>query len=454
MKKDGSGKELLTINAYNYMLCDGNSGKVRYKGNLYCGRREWNEETGQSETIVTRYDLDGQKGEEVCRFDFYGDVMVYGDRIYCYGTYGEDEDRISMYTIWNREMISLPDMKLEDCCVYKGSLYGLSEQVDGAERLTKVYNLAYDWSEGDSGWQMIYSNSAECTASDGYYNGGMLADLYATRQGVFLRQFVSSEAGVRWFSIGETGNVKKWEDEKQISIMPPASMLEYTGEWLSIKSEFESTEGYEEYLKEDLVYEAFYERDEEGEGCNPYRICLPQFQEKIEGYRKINAYFENAFQEALADEEAFFDILDEEKKKDGYYVSWCESTLYDYIYIGDKYITVAKFKTGYCGGIRNWDLEEPVTFDRQTGEVVTLEELFGVPLEEAVAMATGSVYKYMECVGRGSGGFFLQSEDILTQEYDPEQFFLFPEGIGIYYQRYAIDCGAVGDYLFIVPFPD
>ena len=44
--------------------------------------------------------------------------------------------------------------------------------------------------------------------------------------------------------------------------------------------------------------------------------------------------------------------------------------------------------------------------------------------------------------------------DELTEHYDPEQFFLFQEGIGIYYERYAIDCGAAGDYMFIIPWEE
>ncbi len=69
-----------------------------------------------------------------------------------------------------------------------------------------------------------------------------------------------------------------------------------------------------------------------------------------------------------------------------------------------------------------------------------------------MARLTGSVYKYME--GIGNGRFLLQEEDILTEEYDPEQFFLFPQGIGIYFDVYAIDCGAAGDFIFVVPWEE
>ena len=55
----------------------------------------------------------------------------------------------------------------------------------------------------------------------------------------------------------------------------------------------------------------------------------------------------------------------------------------------------------------------------------------------------------MEGIGRGT--FFLKEDDILTKNYNPEQFVLFPEGIGIYYEQYAIDCGAAGEYIFVIP---
>ncbi|MDE7447022.1 MAG: hypothetical protein K2N15_15145 [Lachnospiraceae bacterium] len=58
----------------------------------------------------------------------------------------------------------------------------------------------------------------------------------------------------------------------------------------------------------------------------------------------------------------------------------------------------------------------------------------------------------MECVWRGD--FFLTTNDILTEKYHTDQFFLFPEGIGLYYRRNAIDCNAEGDFVFIIPWDE
>ena len=88
----------------------------------------------------------------------------------------------------------------------------------------------------------------------------------------------------------------------------------------------------------------------------------------------------------------------------------------------------------------------------ESGEVVSLGEILGMSEQEAVAELTGPVYKYMEGIGRGI--FFLKDADALTKCYDPEQFVLCPDGIGIYYERYAIDSGAAGDYMFVIPYED
>ncbi len=446
MRTDGSGKELLVpYHRFGYVPAPTDGGNKKYTGSIFWKGICWNEETQSYETVVKRYALNGQSGEEICRFDFEGDILVYGERIYCFGYYyGADQGKAGVYSTENKEMISLPEKELMDYCIYNDVLYGLWENVDERERRLKVYKLE----DTAADWEEIYDNHTICTASDAYYNGENLADLYATQQGIFLRQFVSSEEGVKWYSLTEKG-AEKWEDEEQIPMTEPASMLAYTGEWNSIKAEFRSTEGYEEYLAEDLTHEDYYERGEDEEALNPYRICLPQFNEKIEGYQEINAYFQNAFQEALGYQETFFEMLDEMKQNGDYSTMLWEGTHYDYVYIGEKYITVAKYQDGYWGGRRSWHLEEPVTFERKTGKAVSLEDLYGTSLEEAVLEATGSIYKYRECVGWS----VLREEDMLMEEYVAEQFFLFPEGIGIYYERYAIDCGAAGDFLFIVPFP-
>lgn len=67
---DGSGKELLLINVRNCMLVPVSGSEIKYEGHIYCGKSQQNETTGQNETHVMVYDLDGNSIGEVCRFDF------------------------------------------------------------------------------------------------------------------------------------------------------------------------------------------------------------------------------------------------------------------------------------------------------------------------------------------------------------------------------------------------
>ncbi|MDE5597607.1 MAG: DUF5050 domain-containing protein, partial [Lachnospiraceae bacterium] len=389
IRKDGSGKELLQKDVYDYMIAATNDMKVMYDGYIYCGKyRQIDDKQGGWQTSVMRYNLEGENEEEICCFNFGDDIMVYGNRIYCHIVRGENGGKIGVYNTWKKEMEYLSNEKLTDYCVYKGTLYGLREDKVEESRLTKVYRMEYC---DEPQWEEIYCNDVDSTVSSGYYYRGNLTDIYATEQGIFIRQFVSSEEGVKWFSLSEEGNAGKLEDENVIPITKQASMMEYTFDYISIKLEFQSTDGYEAYLGENLTYEEYYRIDEEGEGHNPYRIYLPQFNEKIEGYREINAYFQNAYKEALEDMQEFFAMLDEETETHGDDIerqNWYDGTSYDYVYIGEKYINVAKYRYGYWGGIRTWNAEESVTFERKTGRVVTLEEFFGDEPGEAVARAT------------------------------------------------------------------
>ena len=58
-------------------------------------------------------------------------------------------------------------------------------------------------------------------------------------------------------------------------------------------------------------------------------------------------------------------MVNEEKEK-GAYTDWFEGAYYRYVYIGEEYITVEMYQRGWSGGIRGWNLEEPVTFERKS----------------------------------------------------------------------------------------
>lgn len=58
--------------------------------------------------------------------------------------------------------------------------------------------------------------------------------------------------------------------------------------------------------------------------------------------------------------------------------------------------TISAYFARGVGGIRSRSSQHPVTFDRQTGERVSLEDILNMTVQEADARLTGSAYKYMK----------------------------------------------------------
>ena len=430
--KDGLRRELIATEVRQYVLSEGDDQNVRYTGQVYCWK--WKEEN----TVVSRMDLDGQNEEELCSLGIGIDFLVYEGAIFYIGACDGGE-KIFRFSLRDGETDSFRVPESTEFCIYDDRIYTLYKGMKGD--LYRVAINRIDWEDGSSEEVYRYEYASEDA------DACRMSDLFATECGVFFRQYVSENEGCQWFRLTDDKGAEQWEDPDQIPGTLPARNIEY-GELNSVKSVLVSTEGYEAYLSDDLVYEADHTVGDNGEGYGVYQICLPRFNSRIPGYKKINQYFQRACQEAQTDQEAFFQILDGETGRFSYY----QMTDYDYVYIGERFITVAKYRGGYSGGIRSWTVQEPVTFDRQTGEAVSLEELLGMTWQEASARLTASACKRLE--RDGNSWFFLREENKLAEEFDPEKFFLFPEGIGIYYERYAVDCGAAGDYLFVVPWEE
>lgn len=120
------------------------------------------------------------------------------------------------------------------------------------------------------------------------------------------------------------------------------------------------------------------------------------------------------------------------------------------MYLDENYLMVSGGLYGWIGGIRAFRREMPVTFDRQSGEALSLGDLFAVPEEEAMLRLFASLYKYMECSELGSR--LGLSNTTLRNAYNVKQFYLTEDGIGLYYAIYTIGPGAAGDFLFVIPY--
>lgn len=222
----------------------------------------------------------------------------------------------------------------------------------------------------------------------------------------------------------------------------PVYLIEYWELFSSIQV-LPSTEDYEEYLAEDLCYHDVYKDPEDGVEYWNFDICLPQFGENMTCYRELNAYFEELYAQLLSRKDDFYDEI-AQKDNRLYY----EEYSYWGMTIGEQYLTVYVMNTGDFGGIRFYCGPMPVTFELTTGQPVTLPEILNCSEEEVKELVADYVYGYF----LSQGNEYVWRDTYLC--YEPRDFYMLEQGLGVYYPRYAIDCGAAGDFLFVIPYED
>lgn len=219
-------------------------------------------------------------------------------------------------------------------------------------------------------------------------------------------------------------------------------MIEYD-ELMSATIKLPGTEGYEKYLEEDLCYHNVCKDTESGAEYWPFDICLPQFGENMPCYRELNAYFEELYAQLLFRKDEFYDEFAGDDS-----LLYYENYSYGGMTISEQYLTVYVSQMAYWGGIRDAINPMSVTFDLTTGKRITLPEIMNCSEEEVKELAADFVYEY----------FYSQGDEYAWRDkylcYEPEQFYMLEQGLGVYYPRYAIECGAAGDFLFMLPYKE
>ncbi len=443
MKKDGSGLELLIEGHVLQFVTDGErltyilSDKEARKYLLY--RADMN---GENRSAI--WELSSEK---ISWFN----MQLTSDFLYC-----EQNDetgrlyRLDLADAKPGEQIAvLPD---GDWRIANGSIYCMTEEKKDGIRTVRLYRLTEEepdrvvgkWEseeEGEEtsamdGWELLYESTAQGNNSTNIVYWEELASFYVTGKNIFIREFRSVEEGVLWVALDEEMRPFLWEDSQQVPMVMPAVNREY-GERISVISSLYNPEDYSMYMAEDLTYEDSF--DIHGYIYGEFSIRLPQFREEIEGYQKINRFFQERYEWALEEKERFY----EEDAGTGYF----EEVDYNYMYLDEHYLTVSNGLYGWLGGVRGFQKEMPVTFDRQSGEVIALGDLFTVSEEEALLCLFASIYKYRECSETDSS-----LDTILWDAYDITQFYLTEEGIGLYYGIHTIGSGADRDFLFVISY--
>lgn len=218
MKRDGSEPELIAVNVWKYVSGYGNGQKTRDACFLYYSYQD------TDGICVRKIDLDGQMEEQICYFDIPGNMMVYGDSIYCVGIYYEDREQVSGYCFGDGEVTKFKIPEYTDCCIYDGRFYGINETEEENGRKIMIYRMDHDM----QGHEVLYEDLFSCE----YANAGYISDMYASEEGLFFRKFVSPTEGCQWFRLTEsemTGEwtAEEWEDRERIPATLPAGNIEY-----------------------------------------------------------------------------------------------------------------------------------------------------------------------------------------------------------------------------------
>ena len=209
-----------------------------------------------------------------------------------------------------------------------------------------------------------------------------------------------------------------------------------------------------QYLDGEREAEESYGVREDGTGYGMFSLRLPLFGTKIQGRELINQKIMEIEKLALEDRDSFFQQIQEEEEK-GYGEScrsWFRQHDYSNLYVGKRYISFCYYIRGYSGGMRQWEEAVPLTFDRETGEYLTMDQLFTVDKNVYMKRLSSAIYKYGELNGKDYHWNESFYRNVLVKNFDPYCFYLTPDGIVLCYKRYAIAAGASGNPAFEIPY--
>ncbi len=386
------------------------------------------------------------------------------------GLDGEDKEKIavSQTGIWN----ILP---------YRGSVYGMDYGQDkrlvrlwpdGTEETLAYDVLGYTISEGcaylmseeeirrvdlESGEEglAVKKRPEENGRKDTYpwYAGSYNRGIFLVNGQWLARYFESPEKGVLWHI---------WDNKKRefivfedMETIPEQELVWDTSLSKECNYFYPGWEGEspEEYLDADkeLHYEESYGVWEDGTDYGNFSITLPKFGPGLSCYEELNRKMDGLMELAMEDKESLFREIEEAQKEQEYCYNWWLRHEYSHLYVGEKHISILYYRNGYSGGIREWMEPMPMIFDRETGELLLMDDLFTVERKYYMKRLTGAIYKYCERMGYDWWNEPFDN-NVLAKNLGELGCYLTPDGLALCYERYAIQMGASGSPAFGVPY--
>ena len=427
MHLDGSGCELLIPSVcmefvtdgewLYYLLYEEGKGYILYK----------NSPDGQQEQQVL------QKEERIW------DVLPYRGDLYWVDV--DQEQLVRLHAQGEEEILASDVWRFS---IADGQAYVMNEEeirtielTTGKEHpLVKRENIAGDDGQGREDTYPWYAGS---------YNRG----IFLVNGQVFARYYESAQKGVLWHILDGDAFVifEDMEPLEAEALVLDTSLLYdcnyyYPGRMDEEAKRYLDTEG-------DYCYEASYGTREDGSSYGNFSITLPRFNSELASYRQLNQQMERLLELALEDKDSFFQEIGE--LDEDAWITWHREHGYDHLYIGEQYISMYYFRGGYEGGIREWNNSMPLIFDRESGLMLHMDDLFTVEESVYKKRLTGAVYKYCEMTGQDWWNEAFDN-NVLVKNLGDLRCYLTPDGIVLCYERYEVQAGCAGRPTFEIPY--
>lgn len=390
--------------------------------------------------VLYKNSPDGQQEEQVLqKEDWIWDVLPYRGEFYW--VEGE-QDQLVRLNAQKEEEILASDVRR--FTIARGQAYVMNEAeirrielATGKESLlVKREEMAAD---GEYSREDIYP----------WYAGSRNRGIFLVNGQVFARYYESEEKGVLWHILdGEKFVV--FEDMEPLApekLVLDSSFLYECNYYYPGRTD----ENAERYLdaEGELYYEESFGTREDGSTYGNFSIRLPKFNSELASYKLLNQQMEGLLELAMEDKDSFFQEVSELDQDE--WISWHREHGYSHLYIGEKYISMYYFRGGYEGGMREWNNAMPLIFDRETGLMLHMDDLFTVDESVYMKRLTGAVYKYCEMKGM-DGWNEAFDNNVLVKNLGDLRCYLTPDGIVLCYERYEVQAGCAGRPTFEIPY--
>lgn len=185
---------------------------------------------------------------------------------------------------------------------------------------------------------------------------------------------------------------------------------------------------------------------EDGTPLLEARVIVPQLEnlENTEGIAAINSYYEDFAEKYLAyavgEGGQIAQTEWDAAREDGFpFHTHHYDSAAEVYYNGSNLLSVLQTDYEYTGGAHPMQYRSAATFDITTGEKLSLADIMGGSMEEALERVYDLVLAQIE-ERKGSDDFYFNESyrEDLREYYGEEDFYLTGDGIVFYYQIYAL----------------